>query len=188
MSQRPYSGNLGIVLVVRGDPAVTESVRCGMQRLMEAHGGNRKKAADAIGLASAQALMATVDALCMREWVEGRWPERVIYKGKAAKRLPPLANRATPMAKRGPYKRQATLSGLGEKAIQARIEALGSVCAYCGEPWRHIDHVKPFRRGGRNMLSNIRPACVECNSSKGSKDPLVWLRGRPPVSPLPLPG
>ena len=39
----------------------------------------------------------------------------------------------------------------------------------------HIDHVKPLARGGAHILSNLRPACAECNLRKGSKWPFLPL-------------
>lgn len=33
----------------------------------------------------------------------------------------------------------------------------------------HIDHVKPFSKGGKTDLSNLRTLCSQCNLGKGSK-------------------
>lgn len=53
-------------------------------------------------------------------------------------------------------------------------------CAYCGAAvdvphdavpqhlWATVDHVVPRSRGGRNNISNLRTACRDCNSAKGS--------------------
>ena len=37
----------------------------------------------------------------------------------------------------------------------------------------HADHVKPVSKGGPHMLSNLRPACAHCNTSKNNKWPFV---------------
>lgn len=59
--------------------------------------------------------------------------------------------------------------------LQARIDAFGDVCAYCGGEWSHLDHVKPISRGGPHCLANLRPACAGCNHRKSSKDWRVWF-------------
>lgn len=65
---------------------------------------------------------------------------------------------------------------LSTKDVLARIEFFGGRCAYCGGPYEHLDHVVPLSRGGRNVPSNIRPACAKCNLSKGSKTLREWRR------------
>ncbi len=40
-------------------------------------------------------------------------------------------------------------------------------CWMCGRPADQWDHVKPIFHGGPDMLSNLRPSCDPCNSSKG---------------------
>lgn len=48
--------------------------------------------------------------------------------------------------------------------------SLNDLCVYCGErqaaTW---DHIVPVFRGGRNIISNLVPACLTCNSRKGKK-------------------
>ena len=44
-------------------------------------------------------------------------------------------------------------------------------CWMCGGPKETADHVKPLSAGGAHMLSNLRPACVSCNSRKRSRWP-----------------
>lgn len=50
-------------------------------------------------------------------------------------------------------------------------------CAYCGErrPLTQ-DHIIPIARGGRHAIGNLLPACMPCNSSKGSKLLIEWRR------------
>lgn len=56
----------------------------------------------------------------------------------------------------------------------------GSACVYCGRPSDHLDHLVPWSRGGRTVLSNCRPACTPCGSAKSDRDPREWLGDRCP--------
>lgn len=64
--------------------------------------------------------------------------------------------------------------------IAARVAFYGGVCAYCGGPFEHIDHVIPLARGGTGWPSNIRPACRYCNQSKHAKRLDEWRPLRAP--------
>lgn len=57
--------------------------------------------------------------------------------------------------------------------LQKRIDYFGGKCWICGEPWQHLDHVKPIKAGGWHALSNIRPACARCNRRKSSLWPVT---------------
>ncbi|MFE1763081.1 HNH endonuclease [Streptomyces angustmyceticus] len=52
----------------------------------------------------------------------------------------------------------------------------GGLCAYCDEPAEHLDHIKPIARGGRDVLSNVIPACATCNLSKSDQTLAQWAR------------
>lgn len=56
-------------------------------------------------------------------------------------------------------------------------EYFGNKCAYCGKESDRlsIDHFIPICRGGMDDASNILPACLGCNVSKGKKDPFTWV-------------
>ncbi len=56
--------------------------------------------------------------------------------------------------------------------LTQRVEYYGSRCWVCAGAYEELDHVKPLARGGAHILSNLRPICVRCNRSKGSKWPL----------------
>ena len=45
-------------------------------------------------------------------------------------------------------------------------------CERCLRPTLHghVDHVKPFSRGGKNRLGNYQYLCVRCNTSKGNRN------------------
>jgi hypothetical protein len=55
---------------------------------------------------------------------------------------------------------------------QAIFMAFDYKCAYCGSLAQSLDHVKPKHKGGQNLSSNLVPACLECNQSKGSAN--LW--------------
>ncbi|WP_427136733.1 HNH endonuclease [Pseudarthrobacter sp. S9] len=56
----------------------------------------------------------------------------------------------------------------------ARFSLWGRRCWMCGiEGATQEDHVKPIVKGGSHCLSNLRPICRSCNSSKGGRWPLA---------------
>lgn len=50
----------------------------------------------------------------------------------------------------------------------------GGQCCYCDAPAEHLDHVRPLSRGGRDVLSNVVPACAECNLGKAALTLAEW--------------
>jgi 5-methylcytosine-specific restriction endonuclease McrA len=42
-------------------------------------------------------------------------------------------------------------------------------CLYCGKKGGTVDHVVPLALGGAHAPWNLVPACLSCNSSKGTK-------------------
>ena len=55
--------------------------------------------------------------------------------------------------------------------------AFGGFCAYCRcKRASTLDHIRPRSKGGSNLRSNLVPACIECNHSKGSENWLVWYQ------------
>lgn len=54
-----------------------------------------------------------------------------------------------------------------------------TTCCYCGrETKRSLDHLIPQLKGGPDAADNITYACMNCNSSKGSKDMVLWLASK----------
>jgi 5-methylcytosine-specific restriction endonuclease McrA len=55
-------------------------------------------------------------------------------------------------------------------------------CVYCGETYDPkeltLDHVHPKTFGGKDITSNLVPACVKCNQDKGSNNWLSWMRAK----------
>ncbi len=68
--------------------------------------------------------------------------------------------------------------GSAKKTFHQSIRySFGGLCAYCRcKRATTLDHVKPKCKGGSNLRSNLVPACVECNHSKGSQVWLLWYK------------
>lgn len=60
-------------------------------------------------------------------------------------------------------------------------------CGYCGIAHAEltVDHVVPTSKGGGNALSNLMPACLDCNRLKGN---LTVEEFRARLANLPQPG
>ena len=81
--------------------------------------------------------------------------------------------------------RQGTMS-MSPLAEDERLKMiLPQACAYCGGR-SHLaaDHLLPKSRGGAHRGDNLVWACRSCNSAKGPKDVLVWLREQGRFPPL----
>jgi len=50
----------------------------------------------------------------------------------------------------------------------------GEKCCYCGNKLTEenltAEHIKPYSKGGKFTITNIRVACVDCNSKRGNND------------------
>ena len=62
-------------------------------------------------------------------------------------------------------------------------EHFNCTCVYCGKTYElqelTLDHVRPKIFGGKDITSNLVPACVKCNQDKGStKNWLSWMRDK----------
>lgn len=57
------------------------------------------------------------------------------------------------------------------------LEEFDHTCAYCQARGVKLtqEHMTPISRGGRHTKSNVVPACVSCNSQKGTKTALEFL-------------
>lgn len=40
-------------------------------------------------------------------------------------------------------------------------------CYRCGRPATTADHIVPLAEGGSHAITNLRPACEQCNKSRG---------------------
>lgn len=58
-----------------------------------------------------------------------------------------------------------------------KCNLLGNKCQMCGKSSDvvklTIDHILPISKGGTNILENLQPLCLNCNSKKGSK--IIWV-------------
>jgi 5-methylcytosine-specific restriction endonuclease McrA len=64
--------------------------------------------------------------------------------------------------------------GPNPPTAQQRKDLLSKPCWYCGNKSEHIDHFYPLSTGGFHDISNLVPACFNCNVSKGNKNPYVF--------------
>lgn len=53
-------------------------------------------------------------------------------------------------------------------------DGITAPCAFCGRPLLYSELTKdrypvPGRKGGRYVRGNVRPACMACNASEGSR-------------------
>lgn len=78
-------------------------------------------------------------------------------------------------ARREAALREAPTTKFSAEDLAARLSMFAG-CWICGadiSEEMHVDHVKPLSKGGPHMLSNLRPACPECNIRKGAQWPLA---------------
>ena len=70
---------------------------------------------------------------------------------------------------------QALNKGSAKRQFRQSIRySWGGMCAYCRtKRATTLDHVKPKCKGGSSLRSNLIPACVDCNHSKGSE--VNWI-------------
>lgn len=80
-------------------------------------------------------------------------------------------------------RRRARLRGSGaistEQDRRSRAFMFGNCCAYCGDPYQHLDHLRAIDCGGLDDYFNLVPACERCNCSKGVKEWKSWYRKQP---------
>lgn len=78
-------------------------------------------------------------------------------------------------ARREAALREAPTTKFSADDLAARLSMFAG-CWICGDDISdemHVDHVKPLSKGGPHMLSNLRPACPECNIRKGAQWPFA---------------
>lgn len=68
------------------------------------------------------------------------------------------------------YARKRGIDPMPMEGIEALTERFGGRCAYCPAPATTWDHIVPVSQGGRTIPGNVLPACVSCNSRKGTLD------------------
>lgn len=104
-----------------------------------------------------------------------RWHENNMEKERASRRAVkkrnPAANRSYVRVRKARQLGSTTVTFSPEQLVQ-RLAYFGNKCWMCKKDADSIDHVKPLSKGGPHMLSNLRPACLSCNSSKRDRWPL----------------
>lgn len=58
---------------------------------------------------------------------------------------------------------------ISHEDVMLKVSYWGDKCWMCDGPFEAVDHVKPISKGGLNVLANMRPACISCNSKKRNK-------------------
>jgi len=139
-------------------------------------------------------------AAAYRKWVRDnperararnrRWAARHREKTRAKAKAWRMANpaRAQALWRASRSRRRAREQGAAGKTTRAKLQArwdyFGGRCWICGGEADSIDHVIPLARGGSNWPSNLRPACLACNTRKGVQS-LAKSSHAAPVHPLP---
>lgn len=89
------------------------------------------------------------------------------------------ANQLNDKRRRRAKKSNCVAISYTSQQLQDRFSIFNNCCAYCFERENlTVDHFIPINSGGADALYNLVPACRSCNSSKGAKDPITWMRGR----------
>ena len=55
------------------------------------------------------------------------------------------------------------------RKTRAAVLAQQPLCAECGRPAEHVDHIEPIARGGTDHPANLRGLCAVCNLSKAAR-------------------
>lgn len=65
-----------------------------------------------------------------------------------------------------------------KEAIDKKLREQDGKCACCGASLANDtpygDHIIPYSRGGVTQKWNLQVLCLNCNSSKSNKDPMLW--------------
>lgn len=70
-------------------------------------------------------------------------------------------------------------AGVSVREWEGRVAEFNGHCAYCNEPTTKpvMEHMDPLSRGGIHHISNVVPACTECNKKKYTLTVLEFLTG-----------
>ncbi len=49
-------------------------------------------------------------------------------------------------------------------------------CLWCGCPARTVDHIIPSSKGGSDLPRNLLASCSECNTKRGNRSALSYLK------------
>lgn len=100
------------------------------------------------------------------EWQARQAAYKREWRARHAKEpLPPIGRKATMAANRAAKR-------FGER-VPARVFATlqAQPCVFCGaSPSGGVDHIIPLVQGGRNIVENLQPCCLPCNTRKAIRD------------------
>lgn len=94
------------------------------------------------------------------------WAERNRYTYKNSWRRKFPDKHAAKQRARTVRLRELTPFPLENDLVMAKIAYWGGKCWICGVEYTAVDHVKPLAKRGLNIVANLRPICVSCNSRK----------------------
>lgn len=55
------------------------------------------------------------------------------------------------------------------RKVRAAVLARQPLCAVCGRPAEHADHIEPVSRGGTDRPANLQALCAGCNLARGDR-------------------
>jgi len=72
-----------------------------------------------------------------------------------------------------------TKNALTKEDWQTVLKEYGYICVYCQKDLKSptLDHVIPLSKGGPHEITNVVPACLSCNCSKGPS--ILWQEWTP---------
>lgn len=103
--------------------------------------------------------------------------DRSRARSAAWKRANPRKHYANTKMRRARIAR--VLATLTPQEWEAILDAAGRACIYCGSQSQITqDHLTPLSKGGNHTAENVAPACLHCNTSKGTKAVAEFLAER----------
>ena len=73
-------------------------------------------------------------------------------------------------------KKLGVIGSFTKEEYQTLLNSYNNNCGYCFERSAYtIDHIIPVSKGGTNYISNIMPACLECNGQKSNRLLSEWF-------------
>ncbi len=103
--------------------------------------------------------------------------ERVKEAAKAWSRAHPEQARESSRRHQHLKRASAPITDVTLGTWRELVELWDNCCAYCGTTTKMTqDHVRPLTRGGLHLASNLLPACLRCNQSKGYRLLSEWPR------------
>lgn len=115
--------------------------------------------------------LANICSTCQGRNASKKYPERL----RAAalkyqwKNRPEFLLKAKVIGHRRRARIRACETDVTEQALRDLFTVYEHTCAYCFERATTIDHVEPLSRGGLHKLSNLVPACMDCNRRKHTR-------------------